>query len=421
MSEVIYKIRVDRPCRLFIDEEEVMTLEESKLTKITLPVGEYLRKVVAIDDSTIFDEKVISLIHGKVDIISLDAIALGKQNALTKEKFVVGDLCFSPSEDRLSVEVKYISGKRQVDTISIPEQIEYAGYIYPVTSIRERAFECCPSLTSIIIPNSVKSIGAYAFNACESLTSINIPNSVTSIGVCAFSGCDSLTSITIPNSVKSIGKRTFQNCTSLASIIIPNGVTSIGYGAFDCCFSLTSITIPNSVTTIDDRAFMFCLSLTSIVVEDGNKVYDSRENCNAIIETKTNTLIRGGNMTIIPNDVTTIGASAFSHCKSLASITIPNSVTSIEAFAFSNCDSLTTIVIPNSVTSIGKHAFNDCSSLTSIVVETGNKVYDSRNNCNAIIETETNEFIASCQTTIIPEGVVERKFGIVWDDDEDDV
>jgi hypothetical protein len=106
MSEVIYKIRVNRPCRLFIDEEEVMTLEESKLTKITLPVGEYLRKVVAEDDSTVFKEKVISLFHTTVDDIALDAVSLEeeKRNALPKEIFQ-GNLYFHPTRDKLSVRV----------------------------------------------------------------------------------------------------------------------------------------------------------------------------------------------------------------------------------------------------------------------------------------------------------------------------
>ena len=232
-----------------------------------------------------------------------------------------------------------------LSTATIPETVTYNGTTYSVTSIGEYAFRGCSSLTSITIPNSVTSIGEYAFDHCSSLTSITIPNSVTSIGYSAFSRCSSLTSITIPN-----------------------GVTSIGEYAFYYCSSLTSITIPNSVTSIGDLAFSGCDNIKTMVVRSGNTVYDSRNNCNAIIETATNTLIAGCQNTIIPSSVTSIGQGAFFGCSSLTSITIPNGVTSIGYCAFSNCSSLTSITIPNSVTSIGEYAFSNCSSLTSITI-----------------------------------------------------
>ena len=209
-------------------------------------------------------------------------------------------------------------------------------------------------------------IHAWAFSDCSSLTSITIPNSVTSIGDHAFDGCSSLTSVTIPNSVTSIANRCFQDCSSLTSITIPNSVTSIEDRAFYRCSSLTSITIPNSVTSIGGGAFKSCSSLTSIVVKSGNTAYDSRENCNAIIETATNTLIVGCKNTIIPNSVTSIGDGAFAD-SSLSSITIPNSVTSIGNGAFAG-SSLSSITIPNSVTNIGRGAFQNCSSLSSVTI-----------------------------------------------------
>ena len=133
-----------------------------------------------------------------------------------------------------------------------------------VTSIGNKAFDSCSSLTSITIPNSVTSIKAATFYGCTSLTSITIPDGVTSIGYATFTGCSSLTSITIPDSVTSIGYATFTGCSSLTSITIPDSVTSIGYATFAGCSSLTSITIPDSVTSIGESAFSNCSSLQTI-------------------------------------------------------------------------------------------------------------------------------------------------------------
>ena len=237
-----------------------------------------------------------------------------------------------------------------------------------VTNIGNSAFECCPSFTAITIPDSVTSIGEYAFFNCTGLTSIIIPNSVTSIGRSAFYYCAKLTSITIPNSVISIGAYAFSSCTKLTSITIPNSVISIGKGAFDGCTKLTSITIPTSVTNIDLCVFLNCPSLTSIIVDENNQVYDSRDNCNAIIHTETDTLIAGCQNTIIPQSVINIGTCAFGKCSTLTTISIPDSVKNIAKYAFYKCKSLSEINIPYSVTSIGYSAFEGCSSLTSISI-----------------------------------------------------
>ena len=261
-----------------------------------------------------------------------------------------------------------------------------------VTNIEHSAFRGCSRLTSVTIPNSVTSIGLGAFWDCSGLTSFTIPNSVTSIESSTFYNCLRLTSITIPNSVTRIGDYAFYGCSGLTSVAIPNSVTSIEIGAFYGCSGLTSIKIPNSVTDIEGSAFSFCSGLTSIIVEEGNQMYDSKNNCNAIIKKESNTLIAGSENTIIPNSVTTIGkyafngrfgltsitipnyvevigVAAFQHCTGLTSITIPSSVMSIKNYAFNGCSSLTFISIPNSVTSIGNSAFYGCSGLTSITCE----------------------------------------------------
>ena len=142
----------------------------------------------------------------------------------------------------------------------IPDTVEG----YPVTTIGYRAFYECQSLTTVIIPDSVKEIGEYAFFACTSLTSVTIPDSVKEIGERAFVDCTSLTSVTIPGSVKEIGECAFADCKNLTSVTILDGVHEIGYMAFADCKSLTSVTIPSSISDISAEAFDGCTDLTDV-------------------------------------------------------------------------------------------------------------------------------------------------------------
>ncbi len=229
------------------------------------------------------------------------------------------------------VTLKSSVDKKSLTAVIIPNMIDGTN----VTSIGNKTFKYCTSLTSITIPNSVTSIGNQAFNDCTSLTSITIPNSVTSIGIGAFQYCSSLTSITIPNSVTSIGMLAFQYCSSLTSITIPNSVTSIGQGAFSYCSKLTSITLSNKLTSISSETFRACTSLTSVTIS---------------------------------NKVTSIRNQAFQYCSSLTSITMGNSVTSIGKWIFKDCSSLTTIKLPTSITTIRVEPFTGCSKLTTIQV-----------------------------------------------------
>ena len=329
----------------------------------------------------------------------------------------------------------YCSG---LTSISIPNS---------VTSIGRSAFSDCSGLTSITIPNSVTNIGGSAFSYCSNLASVmincspdyppnydkNIFGECTALKSATFDceivkpilrGCTSLESVVMTEKVKTIDDSAFDNCNGLGSIDIPQTVTSIGEYAFYGCSGLTSIVVKCSPTTkgdifvlcnnlkevtfdcdkvtslirncsfvekvtlsekvkdIKEGAFSGCSGLTSISVESGNTKFDSRDNCNAIIETSSNILVAGCKNTIFPNSVTSIGRSAFSGCSGLTSITIPNSVTSI-----------------------GEMAFFGCSGLNSIIVDSENTKYDSRNNCNALIETETNTLIVGSNCSVIPNSV----------------
>ena len=288
--------------------------------------------------------------------------------------------------------VKYSKDGRKL--LEAPQELDRTYSIRKGTKVVcDRAFCLCSSLTEIVIPNSVASIGDSAFLGCISLTEIVIPNSVICLNGNPFIGwkgkleCLSpsfvyednilfnkdksriisfrnqkLTLYAISNSVTSIGDSAFYDSRSLSNIVIPNSVTSIGDSAFEGCNSLGSLVIPNSVTNIGKGAFKWCKSLAEVV---------------------------------IPNSVTNIGEFAFCGCSSLAEVVIPNSVTNIGKGTFANCSYLADVVIPDGVTSIGNNAFMSCSSLEyislpkSVICLNGNPFF----NWNGKLECLSPNFI----------------------------
>ena len=291
----------------------------------------------------------------------------------------------------------YAYSNEYTGSVVIPESVTYNGTTYSVTFIGDYAFYNCTGLTSITIPNSVKSIEDNAFEDCTGLTSIVIPSSVTSIEESAFNGCTGLTSITIPNSVTSIEDNAFSGCTGLTSITIPNSVTSIGDGAFSGCTGLTSITIPNSVTSIGYSTFQGCTGLTSITIPNSVTSIESSafSGCTGLTSIEFNA-----------ENCTEMGGSSypvFSGCTALSTVTFGENVKYIPAYAFYGCKGLTSVVIPNSITSIGNNAFAYCSGLTSIEFNAencttmGSYDYPVFSNCTALSTITIGENVKKIQ------------------------
>ena len=259
----------------------------------------------------------------------------------------------------ISIGGSTFSGCQSLKEITIPDS---------VTEIGNDAFYRCTSLSKVDLPKKLATIEVGIFRDCTSLKEISIPDSVTSIGGSAFSGCQSLAEITIPDSVTEIGSSAFYRCTSLSKVDLPKKLTTIEEGTFSGCSSLESIVIPDGVTAIGTRSkyentyysssFSGCTSLKEIVIPDSVTAIGSSafEGCTSLLKVK------------LSNNLTRIEERTFYDCTSLTEITIPDSVTEIGGSAFSGCTSLAEIVIPDSVTSIGGSAFSGCTSLAEIVI-----------------------------------------------------
>ena len=267
-----------------------------------------------------------------------------------------------------------------IEDINIPESVK---------SIDFNAFKNCKNLHTVLGMSGISSIGKEAFCGCENLKSFNIPTAAETIGEAAFKDCVSLTSIVIPPSVKTIAKYTFSGCSNLKDVTISEGVQRLELDAFYRCESLSEIFIPASLIEIYLLPFEYCSNLSSIKVSENNPKFDSRDNCNAIMSSTDDffwgkdNLVVGCNGTIIPSSTKKIaynnGWGAFTGC-SLASVIIPRELTRLQSF-------------------------RECY-IGEINVEDGNTVYDSRNNCNAIVETKSNTIHTVSSKTFIPQDIV---------------
>ena len=300
----------------------------------------------------------------KIGNLGIDNIKLG---SITIGKVYAGDEQIYPSSQPVETDLVIIY---DVKSTSTPTKItNHPDYL---TSMEVDGVEVSPITTG------------YTFSTTgEHTIRFTLANPIT-ISTDAFSGCYDIARVTIPYGVEFIGINAFSPGNSLTSVTIPNSVTTIRRSAF-VCPNLTSVTIPDSVTSIEEKAFS--LGNTTITVSTGNTVYDSRNNCNAIIETATDTLIIGSNYSQIPNDIVSISDYAFQYCSGLDSIIIPSGVTSIGESAFQGCNRLPSITIPSGITSIGENAFYGCTRLTSITVNAttpptlGSSAFDRTNNC----------------------------------------
>ena len=235
-------------------------------------------------------------------------------------------------------------------------------------NIGDYAFYNCDSVQHVAVFNQ-GAIGNQAFYDCDGIITADIYNQ-GQIKSQAFYGCDEIQVVDLSNT-NFVGEKAFSSCPKLSDVVLRDGITEIKNEAFAFCESLKSIEIPNTVSRLGQKIFYACNALSAIVVSEANVTYDSRDNCNAIIERDNNNLIVGCNGTIIPQSVTSIGSYAFYGCEELLNVILNENITTLGANAFNECKNLKEIIIPNSVASVGSYCFSNCSALNSVLIEDG--------------------------------------------------
>ncbi len=283
--------------------------------------------------------------------------------------------------------------KSSLTKVVIPASVVTIG---GANTWRSAAFANCSSLRTVEIKegSALTSIGGYAFYGCESLTSMELPADVAVIDERAFSGCNKLKTVTFAgdSTLESIGEYAFYNCTALASFAIPETVEDIGRNAFDRCSSLTSVTIPAGITAINDRTFFRCSKLRTVTFAENSTLESIGEyafnDCSSLTAVE------------FPASLATIGDQAFDSCSVLARVTFPeqSTLTSIGAYAFWHCNALSSVAFPESLLSVGNEAFASCSQLSELSFQnpntTLNKIFGNSVNKNVVIKGEPGGSVA---------------------------
>lgn len=279
-------------------------------------------------------------------------------------------LCASPNY-MLKSEAEAVTDEQlQSDTSSNSTSLFYTSNIthfeefkYFTAITRTPVFNQSTLLKSIVLPNNITNITAYTFNNCKSLEGVLINEGVTTIDTAAFQYCSALTSVNIPDSCTLLNAYCFASCTNLTSIDLNKVQTTGNY-----CFSnsgLTSIHIPETLTSINTGFIINCGKLTSVTVDENNPIYDSRDNCNAIIQKSKDSLKHGCNTTVIPNSVRILDTYCFRLC-TFKTISIPEGVYHFATGVFMNCPNLETITLPSTLTIMVGAEFAGCSNLKEI-------------------------------------------------------
>ena len=244
----------------------------------------------------------------------------------------------------------------------------------------------------------VTSIGTYAFSNNTAITSIYVPESVTSIGQGAFADCKNLTTIRLSKNITHIESFLFWSCHKLTAIEIPEGVTDIDHDAFNGCHALTELHIPASVKNISDESFIGTSGIQRITVAADNPVYDSRQDCNAIIVTKENKIFKACDNTFIPADIVSIGRLSFGNYRP-SSLILPDGLTTIEEAAFGGIGP-ESIFIPASVTSIGEEGFYFSSGLRTVTFDPACAVKEIKTRTFGCCNNLTTVFLPAGLTTV---------------------